>query len=230
MMTERIAAGLSARTALYLRAILRKALNKKVRQGQLVRNAASLASPPKVEQYRVDPFTPEEARALLAAIWKGNRFEALYVTAMGTGMRQGELLGLKWEDVDLERGTIAVRHQLQRIGGKPALVPTKSDRSRRNVALPGIVVATLRRHWTAQQEARLVAGERWQEHGFVFTTGIGTSLNPSNITHYFQRTLSDVGLRRQRFHDLRHCAAPSCWHRAKTCELSQMCLDTAQSH
>jgi len=202
----KLTAGLSPRTVTYHRAILRRALADAVKWELAHKNAAALASPPRAIRHEVSPFTPDEARAFLAAI-PGNRLEALYVMAMGTGMRQGELLGLTWKCVDLDTGTATVRQQMQRINGKLTLVEPKTTQSRRTVALPAIVVNALTSHRERQRFERKWAGSRWQEHGLVFTTTIGTPLDNSNVTHNFQKTLRDAGIRKQRFHDLRHCAA-----------------------
>jgi integrase len=122
-------------------------------------------------------------------------------------MRQGEMLGLRWQDVDLDGGTLRVRHQMQRVNGKLQLVEPKTKKSRRTVALPAIVVAALRAHRERQTFEKRWAGTRWQERGLVFTTTIGTPLDNSNVVHGFQKLLAAHGMRKQRFHDLRHCAA-----------------------
>ncbi len=202
----KLVSGLSARTVTYHRAILRRALSDAVKWELAHKNAAALASPPRAVRHEVSPFTPDEARAFLSKI-PGNRLEALYVMAMGTGMRQGELLGLTWKHVDLDSGTAAVRQQMQRVNGTLTLVEPKTAQSRRTVALPAIVVRALVAHRERQRFERKWAGSRWQEYGLVFTTTIGTPLDNSNVTHNFQKALSDAKIRKQRFHDLRHCAA-----------------------
>jgi integrase len=202
----KLASGLSARTVTYHRAILRRALSDAAKWELAHKNAAALASPPRAVRHDVSPLTPDEARTFLSKI-PGNRLEALYVMAMGTGMRQGELLGLTWKNVDLDNGTATVRQQMQRINGKLTLVEPKTAKSRRTVALPNIVVTALAAHRERQKFERRWAGSRWQEHGLVFTTTIGTPLDSANVTHNFQKALSDAKIRKQRFHDLRHCAA-----------------------
>lgn len=202
----KLVSGLSARTVTYHRAILRRALADAVKWELVYKNAAALASPPRAVRHEVSPFTPDEARTFLSKI-PGNRLEALYVMAMGTGMRQGELLGLTWKSVNLDTGTATVKQQMQRVNGKLTLVEPKTAQSRRTVALPSIVVTALTAHRERQRFERKWAGSRWQEHGLVFTTTIGTPLDSANVTHNFQKTLSDAKIRKQRFHDLRHCAA-----------------------
>lgn len=202
----KLVSGLSARTVTYHRAILRRALADAVKWELVYKNAAALVSPPRAVRHEVSPFTPDEARTFLSKI-PGNRLEALYVMAMGTGMRQGELLGLTWKCVNLDTGTATVKQQMQRVNGKLTLVEPKTAQSRRTVALPDIVVTALTAHRERQRFERKWAGSRWQEHSLVFTTTIGTPLDSANVTHNFQKALSDAKIRKQRFHDLRHCAA-----------------------
>lgn len=200
-----LAAGRSPRTVAHGLGVLRIALNQAVRWNLVARNVALLVLPPRAPRYEVRPLTPDQARVFLDVI-KGDRLEALYTVAVAVGMRQGEIFGLQWQDIDLDEGTLTVRHQLQRIDGKAQLVEPKSVRSRRVVALPAVAVTALRRHQARQTEERLVAGSSWQEWGLVFASKIGTPLT-KNLTATFQRLLRDAGLPRQRFHDLRHTCA-----------------------
>ena len=132
---------------------------------------------------------------------------ALWITALGTGCRQGELLALRWEDVDLVAGRLRVRSTLARVDGKLVLLEPKTERSRRTVMLPEVVVGALQAHRTRQKMERLVAGSRWVDSGHVFTTTIGTPLEAAVVTRAFQRALARAGLPKSRFHDLRHAAA-----------------------
>jgi len=138
---------------------------------------------------------------------RGHRLEALYTIAITVGLRQGEALGLRWQDVDLDAGSLRVRHSLQRIEGRLQLVEPKTERSRRTVSLPGVVVSALREHRVRQLQERLLAGSRWQESDYVFTSTIGTPLDGVTVTHRFQETLRRLGMPHQRFHDLRHACA-----------------------
>lgn len=200
---RKLAAGLSPRTVDYCRAVLRRALNQALRWGLVARNVATLVDPPK--QSRPSPrfLTPAEARVFLETV-KGDRLEVLYTVALAIGLRQGEALGLVWEDVDLEAGTLTVRYALQRVGGKLTRVEPKTQTSRRTLALPGVALAALRRHRTRQLEERLVAGSRWQDSGLVFTTMTGTPLDARNVVRQFHRLRTQAGLSWLRFHDLRH--------------------------
>ncbi len=205
-LNAKTAAGLSPRTVQYIRAILRRALGQAVKWGMVSRNVATLVDPPRSVRTQVRPLTADQARALIL-FTKDDRLGPLFHVAITTGLRQGELFGLRWEDIDLAAGTLTVRHAVQRIDGKPALVEPKTALSRRTVTLPVSAVAALRTQRTRQLQERLLASSRWQDWNLVFASTIGTPLEPSNVTHRFQRLLADAGLPRQRFHDLRHCAA-----------------------
>jgi integrase len=206
MLNRKLAAGLSPRSVHHLRAILRSALGRAVRWGELPRNVAALVEAPHVARYEIRVLGPAEARQFLE-IASDDRLAALYTVALAVGLRQGEALGLRWEDVALDAGSLMVRHALQRISGKLQLVEPKTQLSRRTIALPPFAVAALRKHRTRQLQEQLWAGSRWQEQGLVFTSSIGTPLDGSNVTHRLQRLLREAGLPRQRFHDLRHSAA-----------------------
>ncbi len=200
--------GLSASTVKYIHAVLHRALGQAVRWGTIPRNAAALVTPPRVVHAEVKVWNPDEAAAFLDAI-SGHRLEALYSVALAVGLRQGEALGLRWDEVDLTRATLTVKHQLQRLDGEFRLVETKTARSRRTVALPAFAVDTLRAHRARQLEDRLLAGSDWRgdEWGLVFMTMRGTPLDAKNVTHRFQDLLSRLGIARMRFHDLRHACA-----------------------
>jgi len=167
---------------------------------------ADLVDGPRVEGYEIQPFTLGEARVFLDAV-RGDRLEALYSVALTMGLRQGEALGLRWEDVDLETGTLHVRHQLQRVAGQLRQVPVKTARSRRTLAIAPSIVGSLREHHRRQVEDRLLAGSRWRETGYVFTTSIGTPLEARNVVRSFKAILAWAGLPDIRFHDLRHSCA-----------------------
>lgn len=208
MLNRQSAGGASPRTVAISRDVLRLALHQAERWGQLGRNVARLVDPPRVVRHEIRPLAPAEVRRFLDAI-AGTPDEALYLTAIGLGLRQGELLGLAWSDVDLEAGTLRVRHALQRIDGVARLVEPKSVTSRRTVALPAVVADALRQHRRRQLERRLAAGDRWraEDWDLVFCSATGTPLDGPNVNKRFQRLIADLGLPRQRFHDLRHACA-----------------------
>src|SRR5262249_51095981 len=193
LMNRKREAGLSAKTVQYMRGVLRSALNRALRWGLVPRNVADLVDGPKVERYEIRPFMLAEARAFLDTV-RGNRLEALYSVALTMGLRQGEALGLRWEDVDLDAGTLQVRRQLQRVGGQLQPVAVKTARSRRTLAMPPSIVGALREHRRRQVQDRLLAGSRWRETGYVFTTSIGTPLEARNVVRSFKATLVRAGL------------------------------------
>ena len=206
LLNRKLASGLAPRRVAMIRGVLRTALNQALRWGLVARNVATLVTPPRAAHFEVRPLDPAQARAFLDAV-RGDRLEALYTVALALGLRQGEALGLRWDDVDVEAGVLHVRHALQRIDSKLQLVEPKSARSRRTIVLPDIVRDALRAHRVRQAEQRLGVGAEWEETGFVFTTALGRPLNDSNVTHMFQRHLARAGLPHQRFHDLRHACA-----------------------
>lgn len=208
MMRDLAAQKLSPRTITYARAVLRQALNQALKDGLVTRNVATLTDPPKAETYHVEPLTAVQARKLITESNK-DRLGPLFAVAMMTGLRQGELLALRWQDVDLGGGMLTVRHTLTRVDGKLALTPPKTTKSRRTLNLPAAAVAALKDQRKRQLAERLFAGSRWQgeQWNLVFASTIGTPLNPSNMVHRLQAILKEAKLPRQRFHDLRHCCA-----------------------
>jgi|SRR5579875_1276559 len=205
-LNAQLARGLAPRTVAYLHAILRRALGQAEKWGLVARNVARLVTPPHVQRTEVQPLTVAQVRRLLATA-QDDRLAALYILAVSLGLRQGELLGLRWQDVDLERGTLSVQYQLQRVDGRLQLIAPKTARSRRTLELPAPVVAALRAHQRRQHAERLAAGPAWQESGLVFTSAHGTPLDPRNVVRHFHGLLAQAGLPPKRFHDLRHTAA-----------------------
>jgi integrase len=206
MLNRKLAEGLSPRRVDYLRGVLHRALNQALRWSLVGRNVAGLARSPKQVRYEIRPLSPPEVGRLLQEV-RGDRLEALFTLAVATGMRRGELLGLGWADVDLHGGTIQVRHALERFDGAYRLVEPKSARGARSVSLPAFALESLQRHRQRQAEERGLAQSEWMEWGLVFATPIGLPLDGSMVTHALHRHLRRAGLRRQRFHDLRHACA-----------------------
>jgi len=206
--TDLVAAGLAPATVRQLHAILHHALAQAARWGLVSQNVADLVTPPRVPRYEARTLTAQQARTLLAAV-RGDALEALYVLALYTGLRQGELLGLRWADVDLERGRLAVRGTLGRDAtGTLAVAETKTARSRRQVPLAPSAVTALRAHGARQAEARLRAGPAWQGTDLIFTEADGRPLNSRELLRgHWYPLLARAGLPRIRFHDLRHTVA-----------------------
>ena len=198
--------GLAPRTVHHLRALLRIALNRAMRWGLVARNVAALADSPRIERFDIRMLTQAEANRLLRAT-EGDRLAAVYSVALALGLRQGEALGLSWEDVDFTSRRLHVRHGLQRVGGALRLVEPKTRQSRRTIALPSIVIEALLHHRAVQSKERLFAGKRWHETGLVFTSTIGTPIEAGNLRRRFWKLLDKAELPRMRFHDLRHSCA-----------------------
>jgi integrase len=155
------------------------------------------------------PLSEAEARTFLdTAREAGDRFEALYVLAITTGLRRGELLGLRWDDTDLDRGTLRVGRALVREGGRHVLGETKTRRGRRRVNLTPRTVAALKTHRKRQLEQRVRLASLYEDHGLIFSSESGTPLNPENLVkRSFKPLLKKAGLSEIRFHDLRHTCA-----------------------
>lgn len=204
---ERLAAGSSPTTVHHLHATIHRALRQAVRWNLVVRSVADLVDPPRDAHFEITTLSPAQARTLLATA-DGNRLEALFVLALTTGMRQGELLGLRWRDVDFDRGSLQVRGSLQRLGGALVVTSPKTDRSQRQVTLAPIAVTALRRHRALQAQERLRLGAAWQGDDLVFTNEIGRPIDSAALARLaFRPLLQRAGLPQMRFHDLRHSAA-----------------------
>lgn len=199
--------GLSPRTVQYIHAVLRRALGQAERWGLVPRNIARLVSPPRVPRSVVHPLTPVEAKKLLAVV-QSDRLTALYTVALAVGLRQGEALGLRWSDVNLEAGTLSVSVSLQRLGNRPTLTEPKTDKSRRTIKLPEICIAALHDHKIRQGKEHALVGKAWMdEWDLVFTEEDGSPLSRYAVTRRFQRILEGAGIPKRRFHDLRHTCA-----------------------
>ncbi|HZW04533.1 MAG TPA: site-specific integrase, partial [Anaerolineaceae bacterium] len=148
----------------------------------------------------------EVARLLVAA--QGSPYATLFRLAVMTGMRLGELMGLRWADLSWQHGTLHVQRQVQRVDGQGwQFLEPKTRASRRIVPLSGPMLMALRAHQEQQQLQRELKGARWTENGLIFTNSMGNPLDPSNMRKEFNRVLEFAGLPRVRFHDLRHTAA-----------------------
>ena len=207
LLTAKLASGLSPRSVQIIHATLRCALNQALRWGIVNRNVAQLVRPPRGSSKRVEPLTPQEVRVFLGAC-RGDRLEALFVVAVASGLRKAELLGLRWEDLDLEKATLHVEYTMQRVNGVYLLGEPKTKQSRRTIMIPQVAVAALRAHKARQAAERLAAGPEWDEWGgLVFTTDRGQPLNGCVLSVRFKKILEEAGLRTQRLHDLRHSCA-----------------------
>ncbi|HET9224674.1 MAG TPA: site-specific integrase [Roseiflexaceae bacterium] len=199
-------AGLAYRSIRNVRAVLRRALNQAMRFGYVVRNVAALVDVPGEVTFVAEPLDEEQAKRLLDAI-AGHRWELLYRIALGLGLRKGEILGLRWEDVDFDTATLRISGSLQRQRGRLERTATKTEASIRVIALPPSLLAMLCDHKQRQAHMRHVA-RRWTETGLVFTSSVGTPIEPSDLSRHFKQVLKEADLpEHTRFHDLRHSCA-----------------------
>ncbi len=204
---EKLEGGFSPRTVQYVPVTLHKALKQAVADGLIPRNAADAVRPPQVSKEEIRPLTAEQVKILFESA-RGDRLEALYVLAITTGLRQGELLGLKWGDVDLEAATLQVRRTLTTAKGGPVLAAPKTKGSRRTVRLSETALQALRGHLERQLDEIDRAGDLYQENGLIFASEIGEPLDRRYITtRRFKPFLKRAGLPQIRFHDLRHTCA-----------------------
>lgn len=225
----KIAADVSPQTAANFHRVFRACLSVAVKKGLITANACKVATVPRVEVAEVEPFGIADAQKILT-VTADLRNGARWTLALGLGLRQGEALGLKWCDVDLEAGTIRVRRQLQRhawqhgCGDEPCgrkaprcpkrhsgglvLVPfAKTASGSRTLQLDPVLVDQFRQHRKAQNKERLLAGERWVDGDFVFARTNGQPLSPSMDANEWHRILGAAGVPAKRLHDARHTAA-----------------------
>ncbi|RHW25818.1 site-specific integrase [Nocardioides immobilis] len=195
--------GIGARTIRYVHATLRAALEDAVREELIEKNVAKLVRAPTVPKKEHHPLSVDETRAFLKAN-RDDRLYALLVVIALLGLRRSEALGLRWEDVDLDQGVLRVRRGLHRVSGQLVTMETKTARSRRTVPLPAFVVSILREHLARQEDECVAIGAGWHGSGHVFTTSIGTPLDPDNTTKFVKRALKTAGVRDVRMHDFRH--------------------------
>ncbi|MBV9922177.1 MAG: site-specific integrase [Pseudonocardia sp.] len=225
--SKMIRSGSAPATAHQAHRTVRTALGEAERRGRITRNPAKLAKAPRPDDIEVEPYTVDQVRQLLKAAGE-RRNSARWAIALALGLRQGEALGLRWSDVDLDTGTLWVRRGRLRpryahgcggsCGKKAGYCPerilaraetddTKSRAGRRAVGLPAELGALLVRHREEQDRERADAGQFWRESTYVFATPVGEPINPNTDYHHWKRLLADAGLRDGRLHDARHTAA-----------------------
>jgi integrase len=196
----------SAATLRHVYKLIRNALGDAYRMELVTRNVATQVKPSPLSRDRRPDLTIEDAKRLFHVL-AGERLEAFYVLALTTGLRRGELLGLHWEDIDLEFRQLHVRRALQRVGGSLRFVEPKTEASLRTVVLPRLAVRYLREHRKRQNTERLTRGEAWRDHGLVFASSVGTPIEPRNINRRWDELRVRAGLDTLRLHDLRHGCA-----------------------
>lgn len=202
--------GLSAKTVKNVHGVLHELLQQAVRIGYLRMNPSDACTLPRVVKKEIKPLSDDAIRQFLEAV-QGHRFEILLMVTLFTGLREGEVLGLSWDRVDFDKGTLLIDRQLQRAKDETgerrySLVSLKNDKWRR-ITPADFVMELLRRQWSRQAEWRLRAGPAWEDSGLVFTNELGEHLSPYTVYHNFKRLAASIGLPEARVHDLRHSYA-----------------------
>jgi integrase len=200
---------LAPKTVRNVHAVISKALGAATRKRLVTRNVALDADPPKVPgpgEREMETWTPEELRLFLQAIGH-HRLAAAYLLSASTGMRRGEVLGVRWSDLDLENATVSVRQTLISVRYEITLSEPKTARGHRTISLDPATVAVLRAHSEMQQADRDRHGEAYEDHNLVFARPDGRPLHPDYFSQTFDRTVKKLGLRKVRLHDLRHTYA-----------------------
>ena len=199
--------GLSPRSVRLAHQVLHLALERAADWRLIARNpAAAKLDLPRMARPRMTTWTVEEARRFLGATAE-ERLGVLWALMLSSGLRRGEVLGLRWEELELDAARLAVTQTVVVAGGRPLVSEPKTSAGRRTVSLHPAVVAGLRRQQRRQKEERLLAGPAWRDTGLVFTTALGTVIHPRNIARDFQAAVRRAGVKAIRLHDLRHTAA-----------------------
>ena len=201
------AGGLSPRSVRYIHTILHRALRDAVRWGKLPRNPAEMADPPRSRAPEMKTWTQKgELRRFLASV-EDDRLYAAWLLVSTTGLRRGELLGLRWSDLDFEAGRAAIRQTLSSVGGKVTFSTPKTTKSRRSIALDPTTLVALRLHRDAQDAERAIWVEVYTDLDLVFCREDGTPLRPDSITRRFHDLSLRANLPPIRLHDVRHTYA-----------------------
>jgi integrase len=195
--------GLSPRSVQYVHAIIHRALRDAVKWGRLARNPADAADPPKASRPESITWTADQLRTFLEAT-RGSRYWAAYLLLATTGLRRGECLGLRWQDLDLDAGRASIRQTVIAIRHTVMMSTPKTASGRRTVRLDKGTVAALREHRARQAAERLLMGAGWTDNDLVFCHPDGTALHPERFSRGFLETVARIGLPRIRLHDLRH--------------------------
>lgn len=205
--TNKLADGTSPRTTRMIHAVLHAALNHALKIGLVIRNVSDPVTLPKVPRKEMNTLDDYQVRLLIQAA-NGTRMQALFWLAVTTGMRMGEILGLKWGDLERNSGNLRIQRQVQRRKGEGLVFcPPKSSSGVRVIKVGKITLSKLIEHRNQQHQERMLAGEKWQDYDLIFTSPIGTPLDNSNVNKVYKRCLKMAGLPDIRFHDLRHTAA-----------------------
>ena len=197
---------LSARTVLHHHRVLREALQQAIRWQLLVRNPADAVEPPRPQRREIRTLDEEDAK-LLMEISKGTRLHFPIVLETGSGMRRGEILALRWKDVDLRAGTATVRQTLEETRSGIAFKQPKTQKGARLIPLPAFAIEALKRHRSEQAAHRLKVGDAYQDHGLVFPRPDGRPWSPASFSVGFIAFARRHGFESLTFHHLRHTHA-----------------------
>jgi integrase len=208
--------GLSPRTIRYIHTVLHGALKQAMKNQLVVRNVSEATILPRGKTRKMRPLSLEEVNKLLTTVKDDRLFPAIFLE-LGTGVWRGELLGLRWRDLNLDAGLLQVRQTLVRVGNHDATTgdckttlifqEPKTDYSRRTIPIPEDIIEELKRHKAQQAQEKLLMGQLYRDYGLVFCQANGQPIDPRNFTRYFERLLKRAGLPRIRFHDGRHSFA-----------------------
>jgi len=205
---QRKANPLSAKSIKNLHGVLHRALQQAVELGYLQTNPSNPCKLPRIEKRDIEPFDNEDIKNFLREI-KGHQYENVYLVTLFTGMREGEVLGLKWKCVDWSTGTILIGQQLQRKhdgSGEYTMISPKNGKHRRVTPAP-FVMDVLRNQLEKQSRMKRTAGELWEDNDFVFTNEVGHNLSCQTVYLHFKKIAAKIGRPTARFHDLRHSYA-----------------------
>jgi len=199
--------GLSPRMIRYIHAILHGALKQAIKEGLVIRNVTEAVTLPRQKKKEFTPLNQEQVIKFLNSI-KEDRLYAAFLLDIGSGLRRGELLALRWKDVDLKNGVIKVRQSLARVKGEWLFQEPKSEKSKRSVPMPDDIIVELKSHKARQNKEKLLAGDAYKkDYDLVFATPDGRPLETRSFLRHFEKLLEEAGLPKVRFHDIRHTYA-----------------------
>lgn len=203
---DRRSGGLSPRTVRYLHTILHSALRQAVKWNMVSRNVCDATDPPRFTRQPMVTWTLAEVQRFLA-VAQADKWIAIWIVALTTGLRRGELLGMRWRDIDLERGMLNIQQSLIAVGGERYFEPPKTATGRRAVALSPECIAMLKNQRTRQNEQRLAIGPAWRNRDLVFTVEDGGPLWPDDVSHHFAALTAKAEVPHIRLHGTRHTHA-----------------------
>jgi len=205
---SKIDAGLSTSHVRHMHVILKQALDQAVRENLIIKNVVNDTEPPTVKNKRETIFFTEDQLETLITAARSHRLAAAFILDISTGLRRGELLGLCWDAVDLNRGTITIKRQLLGLKDGPVLdEDVKTSKSKRTIPIPANIIKELKAHKTRQKREKLLYGPDYQDNKLLFCQPDGAMIEPKNFTRWFQTILRQVGLPKARLHDIRHSHA-----------------------